>query len=216
IYFDKLGSSSEKTYYRKRVRDETLPHPMRQKVARNDPAWRRVELDPMLDKNGKILPDLLASWYPRPADVKPDGEWNTGAELQYLEQYQPFPYGISCMGLAYNYYKRAQVMQSVLKQKHAQLSELVVDSRPALALKNWGEDEWERGRRAELRAFNTPVPDDKSAMETPTEAVRFDAPISDRAMVAEAIDAYNLGSRVGHDAIAEYQRHLVNFQINAG
>src|SRR5439155_20618812 len=46
IYFDKLGSSSEKPYYRKRVREETLPHPMRQKLRKEDPAWRRAEPDP--------------------------------------------------------------------------------------------------------------------------------------------------------------------------
>src|SRR4051794_16657343 len=39
IYFDKLGGSSEKAYYKKRVREESLPHASKQKVARNDPAW---------------------------------------------------------------------------------------------------------------------------------------------------------------------------------
>ncbi len=32
IYFDKLGLSTEKHYYMKRVRAESLPHPMRQKL----------------------------------------------------------------------------------------------------------------------------------------------------------------------------------------
>ena len=46
LYFDKLAGSTEKAYYTKRVRDESRPHAARQKLARSDPGWRRLELDP--------------------------------------------------------------------------------------------------------------------------------------------------------------------------
>jgi hypothetical protein len=214
IYFDKLGNSAEKVYYRKRVREETLPHPTRQKIARNDPGWRRTELDPVLDAGGNILPELLVTKYDRPADLPADSEWNTGAELQYLAPYAPLPDGVSTFGLGYNYYKRSQVIQNVLKQQHAQLSTLVVDSRPALALKSWAEDEWELARRLEMKAFNTAIPEERRDMEMPTAKLAVDAPFSDRTTIEQAIFSYNLGARLNRDALGEYHRHLKNFAMN--
>ena len=43
-------------------------------------------------------------------------------------------------------------------QKPKQLSEAVMDSRPALMLKEWSEEESERARELEMRAFGVPVP----------------------------------------------------------
>src|SRR4029078_9451452 len=94
----------------------------------------------------------------RPADLPPGEDWNTGAELQYLEKYQPFPYGVSTFALAYNYAKRAQVIMRVDKQSPLQVSDAVIDSRPAIELKSWSEDEWERGRVAEITAYGMAVP----------------------------------------------------------
>src|SRR5688500_2000528 len=128
IYFDKLGNAAEKDYYKKRVREESLPHQSRQRLARTDPGWRRTDFDASLDAKGFILPELLKPKTPRPADLPADSLWNDGSELQYLAKYQPFPYGLSTMGFAYNYHKQAQVLQEVGKQRHANLSELVVDS----------------------------------------------------------------------------------------
>src|SRR5207247_4742423 len=99
--------------------------------------------------------------YPRPPTAAPDSEWTDGSELQYLAPYQPFPYGISALALGYNYQKRAQVLQDVSNQVHANLSPMVLDSRPALALKAWSEDESERARRLELKALNLAVPEER-------------------------------------------------------
>src|SRR5699024_4110900 len=141
--------------YRPRVRRETLPHANPQKLRKGDLGWRRLSLPPMLDSQGNILPEYLKPARPRPKEVKKDAlghpEWNDGSTLQYLKQFEPFPYGLSPMALAYNYYKRAQVMEDY-GQRHIQLSELVVDSRPALALKGWCEADWSRGRRFALEA----------------------------------------------------------------
>ena len=41
----------------------------RRESQQNDPSWRRVRLDPLLDENGRILPALLVPRYPRPADL---------------------------------------------------------------------------------------------------------------------------------------------------
>jgi hypothetical protein len=214
IYGDKLGGSNEKAYYKKRVREETRPHATRQKLARTDPGWRRLELDPMLDDPGNILPELLKPKYERPANVPPGDEYLTGAPLQYLAQYQPFHYGISALALGYNYEKRAQVLQDTSKQVHANLSPMVLDSRPGLALKAWSEDEWERGRRLELRALNVPVPEERRDMEMATANVALDAPLTDAKAIPEAIDAYDVGARVADDSIPEYERHLKNYTGN--
>src|SRR5437773_5850155 len=109
--------------------------------------------------------------------------------MQYLGRYNDngFPYGLSTYGFAYNYHKVAQVMQEVDKQKHANLSELVLDSRPALALKGWSEDEWEFGRRMELRAFNAAIPSERRDMELPTANIAVDTPASLKPLVDEAL-----------------------------
>ena len=213
IYGDKLGGSNEKNYYKKRVREETRPHAMRQKLARNDPGWRRLELDPMLDARGIILPELLKPRYAPPGKTA-NTEWADGSELQYLTPYQPFPYGVSALALGYNYQKRAQVLQDVSKQIHANLSPMVLDSRPALALEAWSQDESERGRRLEARALNAALPEERHEMELPTANIAPDAPITDRGAVVEAIDAYDCGARVGRDSLPEFERTLRNYPSN--
>ncbi len=209
IYFDKLGNSSEKAYYRERVRKESRPHASRQKLARGDPGWRRLELDPVVDASGYILPALLKPKYARPANLPANSPWNNGAELQYLEPYQPFPYGVGTFAFAYNYHKQAQVLQEVAKQVHANLSQTVVDSRPALALKGWSEDEWERGRRLEAKAMNVAAPDERRELEVPSASTAVDAPLSDKSLLEPAIYSYELGARLSRDALAEYERHLL-------
>ena len=180
----------------------------------DDPAWRRMELDPMLDAQGNILPELIKPRYTKPASVTDDNEWNDGSELQYLKQFQPFPYGLSAFALAYNYHQRAAILQRVYKQKHAQLSDLVVDSRPALALKNWSEDDWERARRAELEAFDQPIPADRIQMESPTAKITLDTPIPRPARLPEAIYELDRGRMLCAAALKEYERHLKLFTNN--
>lgn len=214
VYADKLGGSTEKDYYRQHVRQETLPHPRKQRLNRDDPAWRPLDMDPVLDAKGYILPELLkpvpsaAIGSPATKD-KPFGGYNDGSELQYLAKYQPYPYGLSPYALAYNYFEKALVLQRVAKRKHANLSEMVVDSRPALTLKQWAEAEMGRGRRNELKAYQLPVPDDldKVKMELPT-AVLPSSPAPDEARIDEALDAYALAPRLADDAIAQYEDHL--------
>jgi hypothetical protein len=214
IYGDKLGGSSEKAYYKKRVRDESRPHAARQKLSRNDPGWRRLELEPMLDEKGNILPALLKPRYSRPANIAPDAEWADGSELQYLAPYQPFRSGISALALGYNYQKRSQVLQDVSNQVHANLSPMVLDSRPALALMTWSEDEGERGRRLESKALNVAVPEERRDMELPTASVAPDTPLTDRSALTDATDSYDVAARVARDSVAEFDRHLRTYPGN--
>jgi hypothetical protein len=213
VYFDKLGGASEKQYYRKRVREETLPHKTDAKISRGDPGWRPLTMDPMLDAKGMILPQYLAVKYPRPADLPADSDWNDGSELQYLARYQPFTYGITPQALGFNYFKRSQVLQEVGKQRHAQVSDLVIDSRPGLSLRMWGEEELERGRNIELAAFGKEIPTERVDKELPTADVALATPPSAKD-VQEALFSYGLAAKIEEDSLRAYQIHLAKYAIN--
>lgn len=215
IYFDKLGNSAEKDYYRARVRAETLPHATRDGLKPGDPGYRILQHDQLLDEHGMILPALLKPTLPRPANVPEGGDYFDGSELQFLAPIQPFKYGLSTFGIAYNYHKRSQILQTVGKQEHAQLSDLVVDSRPALALKNWAEDEWLQARRAEITAFNLAVPTDRFDMERPTADLPPSATPFHPELIDQAIFGYQLAARLAEMSLKEYDRHLKNYLLNA-
>src|SRR4051812_6887044 len=91
IYFDKFGNSAEKMYYRVRVRNESMPHATDDALRKNDPGVRRTQLDPILDKDMKILPDLLKPRLGEPL-VDPNNRDNAydGSELQFLPEFQPY------------------------------------------------------------------------------------------------------------------------------
>lgn len=282
IYFDKLGSSAEKRYYRQRVRDETqarqplvrvtFPEPRRPEFLdaalaaglterrlhivpdkqnatlsatltksqadivrakfdgagivwadkprvqrdRSDPGWRRTELDPILSADGNLLPQLLE---PRGAASSQPG-MSDGSRLGFLKPYQPFPYGVSTLALAYNYFRQAQSLQRFNNQSHAQLSDLVVDSRPALALRDWSEEEWERGRIAEIEALGMPVPPEKDDMdwrinlEMVTAKAPLDSKIVNTPAASEAVFSYARAALLAEDAVKAYTSHLEKFRTN--
>ncbi|MCC7349946.1 MAG: hypothetical protein IT446_05195 [Phycisphaerales bacterium] len=213
IYFDKLGNSAEKDYYQQRVRDETQWRPP-ERSHPGDIGWRRTRLDPILDQKGYLLSELVKPRIDRPSNLPADSEWNNGAEYQYLQPYQPFPYGVSTFAIAYNYYKQAQVLQTVGKQRHIQLSSMVVDSRPALALESWGRDEWTRGRQAELKAFDKNIPAERLDMEMATASLPLNATTDQPELIDAALYSYQLIPRLCHDSIAEFRRHLLSYSTN--
>lgn len=224
IYADKLGASAEKKYYRQRIREETQPHASRQKLVRGDAGWRPLEHEPVLDSNGMILPQFLKEIYPRPADVSADAEWNSGAELQYLEKYAPFRLssgdfvgGVSPLALGYNYFKRSQVLQGApYNQRHSQLSDMVLDSRPALALRDWAEEERQRARAIEARVFDKPFSDEMVQNELPTARASLIPPTEPLTLkqLQNAIDTYALSVRLDGDATTEYERHIALYTQN--
>ena len=124
---------------------------------------------------------------------------------------RPYPDGVSTFGLAYSYYKRAEVLQNVQLQHHDQLSDLVVDSRPALSLKNWGEDELEQGRRREIEAFEASMPEDPDMYLGSTEHILLSNPIKDRHLVDLAINDYLKATKLLPGSLDEYKRHILHF-----
>jgi len=278
IYFDKLGGSSEKNYYRKRLREESLPHKTqvtfptnreeefyrrvteagldaakvvnvrrdatlkttsalleqhdatavlkifsgadvtssevtRQKIERSDPAWRRLELDPRLDQDFRVLDPYCKSPAVRPNDLPADVPWSNGTELFFIKKYEPFPQGISPNAFAYAYYKRCQILQNIGKQRHAQMSDLVIDSRPALALKVWAEEEWERARNLEIEAFGLTPPAERLDKEGITQTIALDAQ-GNEAMLQSAVYCTAMTQRLVDDALVEYQEHIRRFPNN--
>ena len=216
VYFDKLDQSQEKEYYRQRVRTETLPHPLLQKLSQDDPAWRRLELDPVLDKNGYLNPATLKPTGTLLVDPRDSSIRYDGSELQFLAPYQPFPDGIPPVALGYNYMARADMLQRVGHQRHVQMSDMVIDSRPALTLKFWSEEELERGRRFELQALGKPVPTERLDLEEPTAALPIDQPLDarQRSVLAHAQSDYALSAHLATDSLAQFERHVIQYKAN--
>ncbi len=215
IYFDKLGNSSEKAYYRRRVREESMPHASRQKLNRDDPSWRRLEIDSIVDADGNVLANLLSPTHPRPANVPASADWYDGSEMQFLKPFEPYKTGVSPFAIAYNYYKRSQMLQVLGKQTHAQLSESVIHSRPALALKNWSEEEWEFGRQKELLGFGAPVPAEKNSLEVAAGSFAAERVPNDPASLDKALFSYDRSARLAKAAKDEYEYHLQGSYANS-
>jgi hypothetical protein len=216
VYFDKLDQSAEKDYYRQRVRTETRWHERAEKLNPDDPAWRRLELDPVLDSQGYLLPSTLKPTSTLLVDPKDPTQRYDGSELEYLAPYQPYPDGVPPVALGYNYELRAAMLQRLGHQRHAQLSDMVVDSRPALTLKFWSEEEIERGRRLELEALRKPVPTERLDLEQPAAATPIDTPLdaTQRIQIEHARSVYALASHLAIDSLAAYQRHLLQYKRN--
>jgi hypothetical protein len=181
---------------------------------------RRIRLDPMLDLEGNLLPEVITPKEPRPAGLAASAEWNDGSELQYLKKFAPFPYGIPPMAIGWNYYKRSQVIHDLTRQKHLQLSDMVVDNRPAINAKLWAESEWNIGRQAEMNAFGlkAPVTDNtgsaRAVIELPAASIAPTTAFVDVAAAKEAAYHYDQVSKVSDEAIAEFNRHLQHYAAN--
>ena len=144
----------------------------------------------------------------------------TMARAPFLKQFEPYPYGVDPHGFAYNYRKRAQLLFRLGHQKHAQLSDTVIDSRPALDLKKWGEAEWEQGRRCELRAGQNGARrahrhGNADGRHGAVVRHEHDASAGSRSYwLREAVFSYNLAQRLWVASDAEYVSHLRRNKTN--
>ncbi len=278
IFFDKLGTSSEKAYYRQRVRDDTLPltdltklifpadqakkftdaalaagvdgrrftlrrepdgenlsatlrsdlaEPLMatlkdptitaQKispkiVANSAGKTTRTRLDPVLDEQFRILPDLAKrALIDANTNAAGDHRWRPEmGPLAYLVKYEPFPDGVSTFALSYNYYKRSVALMLSRDQHHAQMSDRVISSRPAMCLKNWAEEEYDRGRRSEAAGLGLrAAPDiDQNAIEMLAAEQPLDrVPLNP--LLRDAMYSYARSAAVTADSIEEYRDHLL-------
>ena len=217
VFAEKLGgkNATERVFYRKQFREDSMTDQSRRKAYPEDAEHPRMGFKflgpnngPLLDQNNNIDPTFLAPRAPRPADLPADSEWNDGSDFQYIARYQPFPYGIPPSAIGYNYAKRAQVAMTVGGQRPLQTSDTVIDTRPGLLLKQWSQEESDRGITEETRAFGLPSTADPSALEGVTAGLPTDAKIVDQRALESAIYSYALSIRICDDALAEYHRHL--------
>jgi hypothetical protein len=165
-------------------------------------------MKPLLDEHGDLLPASITGNRTPPPGLPTGEEWNNGADLQYLAPFRHFPLGVSAQAMAYNYAKRAQVAQASEGQKPLQLSPMVIDSQPALLMKNWAEDEGEQGRRREARAFGVPL--DTTNVQQILAVLKPDQRPGDTRDADEALYSYDRTVRLCRDAAREYHRHLAN------
>ena len=219
VFGEKLGGPNvqERGFYRKQFMEDTLTDANRHKAYPEDDAtYRRMGVKFFDNKNGPLLtadnmidPRLLADRIPRPAGPT---EWNTGAELQYLKPYQPFPLGIPAVAMGFNYAKRAQVSMTVGGQKPLQLSDTVIDTYPAILLKQWAEFEQTRAVGYEGLAFG--LPGDKTIPPlAAAERSMPNAPVVSRRDLDDAIYGFGMAARTAEASLAEYRRHLANPQF---
>jgi hypothetical protein len=180
-----------------------------------DTGQRPTHHPEMLDRDGHLLPSLVRpdGRHPRPAHVPPDELWNDGSELQYLKKFDAppwggFPYGLSPYPLAYNYYKRAQVLQRTTGQKHLQFDVRVIETRPAVALRRWSEEELTAARRLELEAFALDGEVAREAMEMPTASLWADK-LALPALLPEAIFRCQRSAALVDEALVEYENQRV-------
>jgi hypothetical protein len=222
IYFNKLGnpvgSPTDRRYYNARLAAESLPTlNSPSKLQKGQPGWRRTRHDPLLDPNGFILPSLLS---PAPQAAALASQGYSGAELQFLDPYNSphaggFPYGIHPIALAYNYYKRAAVLQAITGQQHITIGSSALASRPAVALKYWSENMWEHARRLEAQALGKNLPEEKLDLEPLTASLPINAHFLDlsqntRNRLQEALFTYRRATNVAKHAEDEYRQHVAN------
>jgi hypothetical protein len=223
VFAEKLGGKNvtERVFYRRQFREDSMTD-VNRKIAYPDDSEHPTRMGfkflgpkngPLLDDQNNIDPAFLVPKTPRPAGLAPNSEWNDGSDFQYLARYQPFPYGIAPSALGYNYAKRAQVAMTVGGQHPLQTSDTVVDTRPGLLLKQWSQEESDRGITEETRAFGLPTNADPTLLEETTAAVSADVKIVNPHALESAIYSYGLSMNICDDALTEYHRHLAHPQF---
>jgi hypothetical protein len=163
----------------------------------------------MLDENGYIFPDLKTPRYPRPADLPANQRWYDGSALQFLKPYEPYPFGLSAFALAYNDYMRSQYLQDLWKETPLQMGAIVVDSRPAIVMKLWAQDEWEQGRRYEMRALGHPVQGgDRLDLDVASTLDELSPASVDPASLTAAEESYGLSARLMEGSRVEMLNYI--------
>jgi len=171
-------------------------------------AGRRTQHDVLLDANFKLLPRYTQPLGGRAAT----GDGADGSEMPYLKEYEPFPLGVSPYAIGYNYYRRAEWLQTNREMRHAQLSDRVMSSRPALALRKWHEEDWRAARRSEIELAGRTAPREDSQLEAVTQDVLLDTALpTDTPLFAETIARYERSTQVGRRAASAYAEHIKRF-----
>jgi hypothetical protein len=212
VYGQKMSgeSTQERPFYQRQFSLESMTDKARVRAYGPDQDFRRLGAKSFvfLDDDGNILPSLLVVTRPRPASLDPGKPWNDGAHLGYLQKYEPFPYGILPIAMAFNYDMASDAAMVSENQYPLQLSPLVTDSKPGLDLKQWSETESKYGIVLTGQAFGVDSDADPAAIN----GIPFNATVADPRALAEAEYRFGMSSRLAADAIVLYKKHLANPQ----
>jgi hypothetical protein len=177
-----------------------------QKVVRGQNAGRRIEHETLLDENFRLLPQFY-----EPRNGSPKFTEEDGTPLPYLKQFEPYPLGVSPIALGYNYLERARWLQKYREARHAQTSDRIVSSRPAMALKKWSEEDWYAGLRSEIILLGREVPREEEQLQM----VSVDLPLSPGLPASPLLDQtiwrLENSARIADAAVAAYQSHLQDY-----
>ncbi len=209
VYFNKLGQSAEKRVFTERMMEETKAS-NRRSVQTAGSTVIRQRHESLLTPEGRIKPELLT-----PRLAIPLGEYS-GAELQFLEPFSKadgFPYGVPPLAMSYNYYRRAGALMRATTQRHAQLSDSVLDSRAAIALRYWADSENEEALRLECAALSRKTPEARAGLEAVTADVAIGTPFpgdaaKTRQNVEQALFDFARAHDLANRSLVEYRRHI--------
>ncbi len=137
------------------------------------------------------------------------------AELEYLQDFQPFPYGVGAHALAYDYGRQALDIQLQGSQRHPSLSPRVISRDVPLALWKWSERAWQRGRLAEAEALDRRLPDDPIDFDLVTQEWAIDAPQPLSPLLLEAVWSYDRAAELTRRARQAFAEHIERFPQDA-
>jgi hypothetical protein len=156
----------------------------------------RMTHDQLLDENGHLL---VARPYLKRYD-RPDGVSPSAGPFG-------FPQGLPPHAVGYDYHKRVQLLRRTTGQRHLQLGDRVLETRPSAALKQWAEEEFDRGRRLEIRLFERPIPPGRIAMELPSAALTKPAVPG---WIPLAVFCYERSAQLFDDGVREHDQVLLD------
>ena len=145
-------------------------------------------------------------------DLLPPGELPMPGGLAHLRAYEPFPQGVGAYALAYDYARQA-LRLSEAGQAHPSLTDRVLSRDVPLALWNWSEAMWRRGRVAEAEHYRRRLPGETVDLEGVTAAAP--PPEALTPLLSEAIWSYERSARLARDARAGFLAHIDEYPADA-
>ena len=180
-------------------------------------------LQPMLDADGNLLPELTRARVQASGDPRWPDEVDRldGSEIQFLGTLGPFPEGLSPYALAYEHFAKALVLQESGGQEHMSQSEMSVRANPGRALRDWAFEAYEQGRQLEAEAFGQEaVPRSSEGAvqrrsELLTAGVALDIEPASPPLLRDAVELYERSRKVGGRAITWLDRHIEQYPGSA-
>ncbi len=171
---------------------------------------------PVIDAQGNVLPELTQAKREAPEGVQA-GEYLDGSAIQFLEEFAPFPEGLSPHALSYEHAVRAYVLQEFAGQKHVLHSPSFVRAAPVRALRDWTASAYEEGRQFEAEAMGRVPPrrTKDGQQQAETELLSADLPLDGSvpfpAMLELALLYYERSQQLAEPSIERIEQHIASY-----